>query len=101
MKTIWKFPISDNKNYRNYVIHIVPMPIGADILHIALDPTGELCLWAKVESDSSVQNYKIHCIGTGADCTSSPYWNYIGTVNEGPFVWHFFAEDVKVRGVYK
>lgn len=74
-------------------------PISADVLEwlsVELDPVGEPCVWARVDVDS--ENKKFYCfneIGTGwAFDDSENIGIYLGTLNEGPYVWHYFAQEI-------
>lgn len=74
-------------------------PISADVLEwlsVGLDPAGEPCVWARVKIDSDHNKfYRFNEIGTGwsFDDTES-IGVYLGTLNEGPYMWHYFAQEI-------
>lgn len=84
MKTIFKYRllISDRQ--------VVNLPRGATILSAGLDPAGELCLWAAVDTDNPKQPREILIFGTGHLLPDIVTLRFIGTVNQGPFMWHVF-----------
>lgn len=74
-------------------------PIFADVLDwlsIGLDPAGEPCVWARVKVDSENKKfYRFNQIGTGWSFDDSENVGiYLGTMNEGSCVWHYFAQEV-------
>lgn len=80
MKTIWKFePVLE-------VSQAISMPAGAEILSVQVQ-NGEPCIWAKVDRDAPLVPRLIEIVGTGHYAPDHPY---IGTVQTGEFVWHFF-----------
>lgn len=84
MMTIWKFPISiiDEQT--------VDMPIGAKILSVKMRD-GTICIWAIVDTNAKNEQRKIGIVGTG-----NLFWcfncDFLGTVIDGPFVWHVFIK---------
>lgn len=50
---------------------------------------GEIRLWAKVCPVAPYCHVDIFVRGTGHDFTGAE-WRFIGTVFDGPFVWHIF-----------
>lgn len=87
MGLIYKYPLrlTDTQN--------VVMPRGARILTVQMQnavPT----LWAEVDPTDSVGEQRhITIIGTGNGHTS-PHSLYLGTVQDGPFVWHVFEDRI-------
>jgi hypothetical protein len=65
------------------------MPQGSEILHFGMDPAGQLCVWAMVESTGVGYDRHLQIVGTGAEVPGGPV-KYIGTSTQGPFVWHLF-----------
>lgn len=58
-------------------------------------PAGELCAWALVDLDAPAAPCKIHLIGTGWYVENIfDNYEYIGTVNTGAYMWHFFVEEL-------
>lgn len=84
MTTIWKYPLKLQDHQS------VDMPLGAEILTVQFQD-GIPCLWAKV--DSMMHNKKLRSIalvGTGHPVSEDGGCRYIGTCQQGPFVWHWF-----------
>ena len=88
MKTIWKytFPIQDE--------HMIPMPQGAEILHVAMQgvtsqtPT----LWALVDPKAKLVPRRLSLRGTGHDASDLTAADHIATFQQlgGVLVWHLF-----------
>lgn len=83
MLTVWKFRLQLGGYARPM------MPIGASIVHVGLDPeSGDVALWALV--NTGVQLTQRHFIvhGTGREVDAGEV--HIGSVIDGPNVWHAF-----------
>lgn len=83
VKTIWKFPleITDEQT--------VKMPATANI--IAVQFQGEqLMLWAVVDPKVTFANVVVRIVGTGNPFPDANDCRFVGTVQQGPFVWHVF-----------
>lgn len=83
MKTIHKYRLNITDQ------QTVDLPRGALILSAGLDPAGVLCLWAAVDTDKPAQPREIRIFGTGHPVPETPI-RFIGTVNQGSFMWHVF-----------
>lgn len=72
------------------------------VLFVGGDPNGEICLWAEVGvqtfSETSgkfgpaVTRVEVVFIGTGHEVPDG--YTYINSVNQGPFVWHFYQKGL-------
>jgi len=82
MRTIWKYPLAHG--YQEVV-----MPEGATLLHVALQGD-QITLWAEVTPEQPTQEVYIHVIGTDHVVLSGA--DYIGTVQQGRFVWHVYED---------
>lgn len=84
-KQIWKFElqVTDTQS--------VVMPAGANPLYVA-DQNGNLCLWAVVNPQKPSESRDVWVVGTGNSMPTEIelYGDYIGTVQQGRFVWHVF-----------
>ena len=81
MKQIWKYKVEN----------VIEMPKGAEILSVQIQ-NGEMfnaCIWAKVNSENELEKRKFVIIGTGHSFDDTNM-KYIGTYQDGPFVWHLF-----------
>ena len=77
----------------------IEMPRGAKILSIGEDPLKDLCIWAQIDTKEEMVNRKILCWGTGWPLEDAlaefPASEFVGTVIDGPYMWHIF--DTKVE----
>ncbi len=68
------------------------MPKGARVRHVALQ-SGIPCLWAEVNPGARGKETKVFRVrGTGQpfECEDSYSTGYLGTFQQGEFVWHVF-----------
>lgn len=84
MKTVHKFPLTIGN------ISVLHMPAGATVLHVGLDPGNRICLWAFVDTDLVSETRIFTVVGTGHEVPDG--LEYIGSVVQGPFVWHVFEK---------
>ncbi len=89
MKKIFKYHI-------DYTSESMSLPVGAIILSVGMQKD-KLMLWAIVEYDDDkrktvpTEERLIRILGTGQDLTPEmEHGKFIGTVFNGPFVWHVF-----------
>lgn len=88
-RCIWKFTLEVTDR------QAIEMPAGAEILDVQIqrisDDSRLLCLWAIVDSRAEREMRSIAIVGTGnpmsLDLSAE---DYIGTVQDGMFVWHVF-----------
>ena len=85
MKAIYKYPLAGRH------VTKVEMPKGANVVKFD-SQAGTCCIWAIVDPESPMEERFFSIVGTGwtiedTDC-------YIGTIQEGAFVWHCL--EVKV-----
>lgn len=80
MKKVYKYEISKEA---------MELPKGAQVLSFQ-DQRGTLCLWASVDPEAPIQTRQFHVVGTGHNV--DPKWTYVGTTQQGPFVWHLFED---------
>jgi len=89
MKTIWKFPLEIvDAQY-------VKAPMGARFFKAEIQ-NDRLCLWGFVDPDQTTFDHAIYIFGTGRpipDRMGIETLRHIGTVFDGPFVWHVFVRD--------
>lgn len=84
--TIWKYPLE------RVDIQRITLPAPARILSAGLDPSGQLCVWAMVDSSpNQMLCREIRIFGTGHSIDDSLLPDFVGTVLDGPFMWHVFA----------
>lgn len=83
MRTIWKLTLSVGVNG-------FELPVGAKLLSVAMQ-NDAIMLWAEVKSDARRTTRRVTVVGTGWDMQHLGDAIFVGTVIQGPFVWHVFA----------
>lgn len=69
-------------------------------LHIEMQD-GVPCAWAIVDTDLEEKHYTVLCSGTGWPLLDPQTKDtYVGTLMDGPYVWHFFIIPVDVENTY-
>lgn len=86
MVRIYKYEIMDVQgNQSNEIM----LPVGARVLSAGTQ-RGVTCIWAMVSDTEVVKEMRLFVVlGTGHVCGDGVY-RHIGTVMDGPFVWHVF-----------
>lgn len=84
--TIWKFPLTlaDRQT--------IKIPRTAVLLHLGMHQAAageEIALWMAVAPETPKVDVEIICAGTGHPLPH--VGTFLGTVFDGPFVWHFFT----------
>ena len=72
------------------------MPMGAEVLHVA-EQNGELCVWALVNPENTLQEQLFRIFGTGHRIPDDEYFlKHVGTVlmENGKLVWHVFQYKI-------
>jgi hypothetical protein len=82
-RQIWKFPITSPDGTR------IDMPQGARILTVQMQ-AGMPTLWAVVDPEAPRRARYFRVVGTGHTHEAGVFRDYLGTVQDGPFVWHVF-----------
>lgn len=84
MKTVYKYPLLLEDR------QLLSLPFGAKPLTVQLQ-NDALCLWALVDTDTDAESvpYYFAVCGTGHPVPAGD-WDYLTTVQQGPFVWHIF-----------
>ena len=82
MKTIWKFSLyTDN-------VQQIEMPGLSHVLCFQKQD-GEICIWAEVNDELPKVTRTFKIVMTGEELPDEDL-RYIGTVQDGAFVWHLF-----------
>ncbi|WP_299078016.1 hypothetical protein [uncultured Paraglaciecola sp.] len=88
MKTIYKYTL-ERTDWQE-----VAIPDDARVLSVMVQG-GEICVWAEVDTENELRNWGFWVVGTGnpipENCTNNG--NHIGSVIDGPFVWHIYTDD--------
>jgi hypothetical protein len=82
VETIFKYRLANQEE------QFVEMPASAQILCVQMQG-GLPCLWAQQPRDAALASRRILIIDTGWDLPESAT-RYIGTVQNGPLVWHIY-----------
>lgn len=90
-KFIWKSAIQCNSHRgRPYEIK-VPARKGARAISVALQGE-DVCVWFEVDPTEDLADLVLYCVGTGWG-TVPVRGRFLGTVVQGEFVWHLYAEN--------
>lgn len=81
-RTIWKFQL-------DMALAEIEMPRDAEVVCFAIQ-NGEACIWAIVDPDVLTVPRRFQIFGTGHELPTAGQCCYIGTSQQGPFVWHLF-----------
>ena len=81
----------------------VEMPLGAKPVFVGVQVgasmDGKPMLWAEIDTKHEKREYLFHCVGTGH---AAPYLSkYVGTVQIGEYVWHFYTYPEKYQESYR
>lgn len=85
MQTVFKYDIPHEDECQ------IDMPAGAELLSVGCQIDG-LKLWARVDPRAPFETRVFKLRGTGHEIEES--CAYVGTMFEGPFVWHLFEENL-------
>jgi hypothetical protein len=82
---IWKFQLDRVDSQQ------ISMPKEAQVLSVAMQH-GNICIWATVSPDAPNEDRVFEIRGTGNPLPADFYEDriFIGTVFDGPYVWHVF-----------
>lgn len=87
---IYKYPLVQDPTSLQYV----KMPANAKVLHVG-EQHGELYVWAMINPNATVVNYKFFVLGTGQDIGHlEMVCKFLNSVQmENGLVWHVFFKD--------
>jgi len=66
------------------------VPIGTKFIHLALDPSGALCVWAIVEEDAPLMDVVVFIVGTGNKIPENTV--HVASCIDQFWVWHLFCD---------
>lgn len=81
---IWKFPLRLTDGWQ-----LISMPHDCVMRRFAMQ-SGVPCLWAEVTADASRVANRFAIVGTGHQLPDDPARRYVGSCEDGPFVWHLY-----------
>lgn len=92
MLTVYKYAVAPSLETID-----LDIPGGGPIISAGIDPGGNVCVWAMVDTDEPEEKVRILCVGTGWPLDAimneeANGLNFIGTVKEGIYMWHLFQE---------
>lgn len=76
-------------------INLLQLPKESKIIHVAIQMPAGICLWCEVprpDDIHDVEERKIVVYGTGHEIPDSLKVEHLGTVMDGPYVWHVYEE---------
>jgi hypothetical protein len=79
MRSIYKYELNGTH------LSAVDLPKGANVVKFD-SQNGKYCIWALVDPESPKEVRYFTVVGTGWDIDDTDC--YIGTIQEGSFVWH-------------
>lgn len=85
MRRIYKYPVQVTDEFE------VLMPVGAMPLSVQMQ-RGQPCVWALVHEGAQDIYHTFCVVGTGNPVPENA-GSYIGTWQDGPFVWHLFEGE--------
>lgn len=89
MRTVYKYPI------RIVDVQIIKIhkckTRHPELLKVGLDPSGNPCIWARVDPDE-LQTYPLPIYITGTGHSVPEYYEYFDSFNQGELVWHVFTD---------
>jgi hypothetical protein len=91
IRTIWKYTFAIYDHVR------LSLPKGAQILRVAMQDR-EPTIWALVDPSTPLETVELRVFGTGFQTDATEFENlhhrlhYLGTVDDGPLVWHVFQK---------
>ena len=86
-KEIWKFPWNSEYNIMTLKDICVDKFLTVQLQH------GVPTIWAIVDKKAPSKTYQVYFVGTGWTLSDS-VGNYIGTIQQDGFVWHYFWREV-------
>lgn len=87
IKKIFKYPL---RLIRLTDTQTIQIPNGSTLLWVAVQ-NDVICLWAMVDPEQAMTTRTIVIIGTGNPICDMAL-DYVGTVMQGPYVWHVFED---------
>jgi len=82
--TIWKYPLASQNG-----LQLIPMPSDSVVLRFGLQDD-QPYVWAEVDPESEQAMKEFVIVGTGHKLPQGLF-RYIGSCEDGPFVWHLYA----------
>lgn len=89
MSAMWKFPLNLHLQEFTLNLHLqeFKMPKDAEVAYFDFQDAAP-CIWAIVDPMREKETRRFQIFGTGHDLPEHAC--YVGTAQQGPFVWHLF-----------
>lgn len=86
MKTIYKYPINLTTEKQRLCL-----PENSQLLSVQMQ-NEKLCVWALIDESQPMSMVRFHIFGTGDNLPDDLNAVFLGTVQDGIYVWHVFYE---------
>lgn len=86
MKTIYKYPINLTTEKQ-----CLCLPENSQLLSVQMQ-NEKLCVWALIDESQPLSMVRFHIFGTGENLPDDLNTVFLGTVQDGIYVWHVFYE---------
>lgn len=86
MAQLWKFDVAPSAGPQ-----VIKAPGLGKAVFFAMQG-GQPRVWMKVKPDHPEVERQIQVVGTGHDIPNN--WRYVGSLQDGPYVWHLFQEGM-------
>lgn len=89
---VFKYPLTRKPNeYGGFEIQV---PSEHKVLSAIVQNNDIVIYVASTKDEQPTKTVEIHVVGTGKEMSTFIYdLRFIGTVQQGPFVWHIFAKE--------
>lgn len=89
LRTIHKFPLKLPSRAPMETQQTIVFPNEPQILDVHIQ-NDDLFVWAIVDTIGNPTKVEFRIVGTGWPIDDGELWRFVGTVHDGPFVWHIF-----------
>ena len=89
MRRIWKYEVEPNSAKDDVHRIKLKVPFGARPLTVQIQD-GKACLWVEVDEKAPLEQFVLFCVGTGFGIPPNPPAQYLATIVQGAYVWHFY-----------
>jgi len=87
MQTIYKYELVNVPGRQT-----LRLTEGAKILCIQIQ-SGTACVWVQLDTDAQPWEFTIRIVGTGHNLQKVKGYEYVGTFQDPPYVWHVYAKE--------
>lgn len=87
MSQIWKYQIPAEPGH-----YEIDAPIGSTPINAQMQ-NGLVTVWFIVRYVEPIRSQTLHVVATGQTFIESQLGSHIGTVKDGPYIWHVFRSS--------